>query len=93
MVHARVDAALSASRTQYPNDAQVYPSGGANCRPFSSAQLDCTQVVRDLSDPWTGTSMWRATVDPSSGAVTIVEHGGATLEEMLNQRSAVIGGR
>lgn len=86
-VRQRVDALLGSSREKYPDDAQVVPEGGASCKPFSEFQLDCTQTVRDDTNPWTGVTKWRATVDQSTGRVTINEHGGKTLAAMLDDRS------
>lgn len=87
VVHSRVEAALSASRARYSEDAQVFPSGTASCTPFSQYQLDCDQQIQDRTDPWKGTSKWRASVDPTSGGIAVKEHGGQTLDEMLEQRS------
>jgi len=87
VVHSRVDAALSASRARYSEDAQVFPTGEASCKPYSPYQLDCDQQIQDRTDPWMGTSRWRATIDPTSGGIVVEEHGGQTLNEMLEQRS------
>lgn len=67
---AKVAARLEASRNRYPGDAQLYPVGSASCKPFSDKQLDREQQVKDETNPWTGTSKWRATVD-GSGDVTV----------------------
>jgi len=90
VVRERVTDRLAASRSRYPDDAQVFPSGEAICRPFSDFQLDCKQSIRDETNPWTGTTSWRATVDPATGGVTIEEHGGRTLSAHLDRRSTCL---
>jgi hypothetical protein len=89
-VRERVSQRLDAARERYASDAQVYPSGDATCKPFSDYQLDCTQKIRDETNPWTGVSSWRATVVPETGAVTIEEHGGRTLSAYLDRRSTCL---
>lgn len=89
-VHDRATSRLDASRTRYPGDAQVFPEGDASCKPFSDFQLDCTQKIRDETNPWTGTTAWRATVDQATGSVTVTEHGGRTLSSQLDQRSTCL---
>jgi len=89
-VHDRVTSRLDASRASYPDDAQVFPEGDASCKPLSNFQLDCTQKIRDETNPWTGTTSWRATVDQATGNVTVIEHGGRPLSSQLDQRSTCL---
>ena len=89
-VNGQVEGALAAERERYPKDAQVYPAGSAVCAPISDAQLDCVQRIEDRTNPWTGKTTWRATV-AESGTVRVVEHGGRTLKQHLDDRSAALG--
>lgn len=89
-VHDRVADRLATARARYSEDAQVFPSGEATCRPFSDFQLDCKQKIHDETNPWTGTTSWRATIDPTTGGVTIEEHGGRTLSAHLDRRSTCL---
>lgn len=78
----------------YPNtagaDTGMSVSGDATCTPISDYQLDCVQRFQD--DPnyrtWTGESKWRATVEQSSGDVSVEEQGGTDLQTQMSWRSA-----
>lgn len=84
-VHDKVSAMLTTSNETYSEDVQVVTVGGAVCRPFSDFQLDCTQKMQGEGEDsdWTGTSRWRATIDPRSGKATAEEHGGRRLADQL----------
>lgn len=82
-VYTRVGNLLASARAEYPDDGYPVTDGQAVCRPFSDFQLDCTQKVRDEDDGWTGTTRWRASIDPKTGKATVVEHGGRSLADQL----------
>lgn len=82
-VYNRVGNMLVDVRAEYPGHRYVQTDGPAVCRPISDFQLDCTQRMRDDQTGWTGTSRWRATVEPKSGKPALEEHGGKPLTEQL----------